>query len=126
MAVEVTGLFDTADLLERCLHDVAFAEEMLGIFATQAPQTWARLESAFRAGNRSEAAKAAHSLKGSAGNLSARLLHGLTIQFEKSIHDAGCTAASTTELFERCREVCRQTIDAIPATLAHVKSRAAA
>lgn len=126
MSVDVTGLFDVADLMDRCLQDAGFAQEMLQIFASQVPQTFARLDAALKAHDCTEAAKAAHSMKGSAGNLSARLLHGLAMQVEKVCRDGDCTSPAAVELFDRCRDACRRTLDAVPSTLALVKARAAA
>lgn len=126
MSDDVTGLFDVADLLDRCLQDASFAEEMLQIFATQVPQTLARLDTAFQSGNAPEAAKAAHSLKGSAGNLSARSLHGLSMQLEKTLVGGDCTSPAAVALFQQCRDTCRRTLEAVPSTLTQVKARAAA
>jgi HPt (histidine-containing phosphotransfer) domain-containing protein len=124
MAVDVTGLFDVAELLERCLQDAAFAEEMLTIFSTQVPITFGRLETAVRANNPAEASKAAHSLKGSSANLSAHLLQGVAIEMEKTFREGDCSSPQAIALFERGRDVCRRTLDAVPATLALVKARA--
>jgi len=65
---------DWPDFEARCLHDAEFIREMLEIFVKIAPQTLVTLQAAVAAGDWPTARRHAHTLKGSAANLSAHAL----------------------------------------------------
>jgi len=56
--------------------------EVLNLFLTEVPPRLARLRNAWAAGNIEEVHRAAHSLKGSAGNIGARRLHGVCAELD--------------------------------------------
>jgi histidine phosphotransfer protein HptB len=79
------SLFDKQELLDRCLDDTEFAVEMLEIFAKQVPEQMAKLTTAMSQGQTQDAAKAAHAMKGTAGNLAAKRLHVAMAEIEKTL-----------------------------------------
>jgi len=79
------NLFDRGELMDRCLDDADFAVEMLEIFARQMPEQMLKLNAAMTAGLTQDAAKAAHAMKGTSGNLAARRLHVAMSEIEKTL-----------------------------------------
>lgn len=85
------------ELVERCLGDEAFAAEMLGLFASNTPGVVAQIKTHAQAGRWEEAGRAAHTLKGTAGNIAAPDLRGAAIAFEDAIR-SGDTARAEASL----------------------------
>jgi HPt (histidine-containing phosphotransfer) domain-containing protein len=65
---------DLQKLRTRCLDDDEFVGQMLKIFSEVAPRTFESLRDAVSSGDLPAARRHAHTLKGSAANLSAELL----------------------------------------------------
>jgi HPt (histidine-containing phosphotransfer) domain-containing protein len=86
--------FDLPELMNRCMDDASFAQEMLDLFAKQVPDLMSKLESAYAASNWADAAKAVHTLKGSSGNLAAKKMHKLSTTLEQSLK---ASEVATTE-----------------------------
>ena len=68
--METTISIDRDQLLGRCLNDVDFTLQMLAVFCESAPRTARLLETAIAQGALTDARRHAHTLKGSAANLS--------------------------------------------------------
>jgi len=64
-------VFDRAALLDRLMDDEALLVDILKEFITNTPELIARLKESVEAGDTEEARRAAHTLKGSASNISA-------------------------------------------------------
>lgn len=78
-------VIDETDLLQRCMNDPEFVRQMLGIFREHAPRTLRQLHDAVDAGDWPTAARHAHTLKGSAGNVAAQSLREAALKTEKTI-----------------------------------------
>lgn len=65
-----SSMINRDELLQRCLGDVEFARQMLWIFCESAQKTFPLLAKAWEQGDWDEVRRSAHTLKGSAGNLS--------------------------------------------------------
>lgn len=78
---------DVHELLERCLHEAAFAVRMLDSFVEGVTHLKGGLSEAIARGELASAAKIAHSLKGSAANIGATHLRELLIDFEQALRD---------------------------------------
>lgn len=72
-----TVQIDREQLLDRCLNDVDFTLQMLAVFCESAPRTARQLETAVAQGAWTDARRHAHTLKGSAANLS---IEGLRLE----------------------------------------------
>ena len=72
------GCFDAADFLERCFGDTRVANELLDMFANSAVINLADLDQAIEKSDVLRLVSTAHSLKGVAGNLSAKPLLNVT------------------------------------------------
>jgi CheY-like chemotaxis protein/HPt (histidine-containing phosphotransfer) domain-containing protein len=68
---------DSVSLLERCMGNADLMERLLAAFEPEIDRELVRLECAIKAGDNSRIANVAHSLKGSAANLSAARLSAL-------------------------------------------------
>jgi HPt (histidine-containing phosphotransfer) domain-containing protein len=86
----------------------AFLRELVVLFAKDVPERLAELEAAVRSSNAPAALRAAHSIKGSSGNLGASALSRSAARLEDHLRQtpgAGCeplVAAVTTE-FRKAR-----------------------
>lgn len=72
--------------MERCLNDPALVGRVAEKFKLKIPQTMDSLVQSVRAGNAAEAARLAHAIKGTAGNLSATALSDMARQIEELGH----------------------------------------
>ena len=68
--------------------------EVLAMFLTEVPPRIDRLRIAWAAGNIEEVHRAAHSLKGSAGNIGARRLHGVCAQLDEKTKSGDLAGAA--------------------------------
>jgi two-component system sensor histidine kinase/response regulator len=80
-------------LLARCLNKPVIAARVLGAFHGSAADLAAKLERALLAGDLEQAGRHAHTLKGSAGNVSAETLRAVAAAMEKQCR-AGSEAAA--------------------------------
>ena len=115
-------LFDIRELMDRCLDDADFAVEMLEIFARQMPEQMLKLNSAMEAGLTLDAAKAAHAMKGTSGNLAARRLHVAMSEIEKTLRLEDLSKAQQMLAVVQ-REVNNALAD-VPTTIASLKGEA--
>ena len=74
--------FDLGALLDRCMGDQSFRDRLLAKFPEQALATVQKLAECFATGDAKQAARAAHTLKGTAANLSASTLQKLAAELE--------------------------------------------
>ncbi|GIW77066.1 MAG: hypothetical protein KatS3mg104_2129 [Phycisphaerae bacterium] len=65
-----SDMIDREELLQRCLGDAEFARQMLWVFCESAQKTVPALTQAWEQGDWDQVRRSAHTLKGSAGNLS--------------------------------------------------------
>lgn len=65
-----SDMIDREQLLQRCLGDAEFARQMLWVFCESAQKTVPALTKAWEQGDWDQVRRSAHTLKGSAGNLS--------------------------------------------------------
>lgn len=79
-------LIDLDELLERCLGNVELVQRVLQKFAERAPAELQRLQQALDENDLPTVARAAHLIKGIAGNLAAHRLHDLAAQLEEAAH----------------------------------------
>ena len=86
MAVDSDPPIDTPSLLERCLNDPAFVREILSLFREQTLQWLPNLRQRIKAGDPAGTEEIAHSLKGSAANLSAYRLSQICAELEHCAH----------------------------------------
>ncbi len=77
--------FEMDELLARCGGDQAFTNRLLGKFASRLSQEQSKLADTVAKRSVDEAAKVAHTLKGTAGNVSATALQKLACELEESI-----------------------------------------
>jgi PAS domain S-box-containing protein len=70
-------------LLERCLGDVELAARVLRMFSDNLPQLRTKIDVAHAAGDRDALSRAAHALKGTAGDISAFPLWEVAAQLEQ-------------------------------------------
>ena len=76
------AVFDSASALERVDDDRELLEEILDLFQGQSERLQGEIELAVRAGDGPGLERSAHSLKGSAGNISALEVQHLTLCLE--------------------------------------------
>jgi CheY-like chemotaxis protein/nitrogen-specific signal transduction histidine kinase len=91
---------DRASLLERVEGDQELLVEMVHLFQQDVPNLVAALKDALQRGDMTVLERSAHSLKGAAGNLSAKALAAAALQLEKDAknQDAAAANASFVEL----------------------------
>ena len=80
-------------LHKRCLNDADFVREMTAVFKTHAVETHRKLHAALTAADLPAATKYAHTLKGSAANLSAEPLRDAAYTTENECRSANLNAA---------------------------------
>jgi HPt (histidine-containing phosphotransfer) domain-containing protein len=68
--------------------------EVLNLFLAEVPPRMTRLRNAWTAGNIEEVQRAAHSLKGSAGNIGARRLYGVCSRLDEKARTRDLAAAA--------------------------------
>jgi PAS domain S-box-containing protein len=100
---------DYDGLLARCLGDPGLVSKVARKFQETVPQVWDNLCTGFKAGDAAATARYAHSIKGTAGSVSAAQLAGLAAQLESLGREGDLATAETlfgqlaTEL-ERCKQ----------------------
>ena len=68
--------------------------EVLNLFLTEVPPRLTRLRNAWAAGNIEEVHRAAHSIKGSAGNIGARRLYDVSAQLDEKTKSGDLAGAA--------------------------------
>jgi HPt (histidine-containing phosphotransfer) domain-containing protein len=68
--------------------------EVLNLFLDEVPPRMTRLRNAWTAGNIEEVHRAAHSLKGSSGNIGARRLYGVCAQLDEKTRSGDLSGAA--------------------------------
>jgi PAS domain S-box-containing protein len=89
---------DRASLLERVEGDQELLVEMVHLFQQDAPNLVAALKDALQRGDMNVLERSAHSLKGAAGNLSAKAVAAAALQLEKDAKNQNPAAASASLL----------------------------
>jgi len=84
---EPAVVIDVDDLLERCSGNRRFAGNMLRKFRASIPGELAQIKAAVSAADSPTARRVVHTLRGTAGNLSARCLHRVAEEIETLIKD---------------------------------------
>lgn len=95
-----TAEVDRAALLERVEGDRELLAEMVHLFQEEAPQLLAAMRDALARGDMAVMERAAHSLKGAASNLSAKVAAGAAMRLETDARnkDADSAGKSLGEL----------------------------
>ncbi|HEV3137306.1 MAG TPA: response regulator [Pirellulales bacterium] len=115
-------VFDFEALTRRCLGNQGLMQRILAKFVDRLPVLAGRLDETVRQGRLADAAAEAHSLKGSAANLSAERLQQAVGALEAACHDNDRAAAIATTA-RVCREVeaCVEFIARRPATCNQIR-----
>lgn len=100
------NFINTRELLDRCIGKVDFAKRLLSLFATESEKYASQLQSYSDTSNFSAVAKTAHTLKGSASNISAIELSRSAARLEQAAKDGE---------EETCRELISQIVDELQA-----------
>lgn len=109
--------FELDELLARCGGDHAFINRLLGKFATRLTQEQSKLTDTVSKRSANEAAKIAHTLKGTAGNVSATAIQKLACELELAIKsEAWDDVAPQLEKLDLEVIQCLQEIDALMQT----------
>ncbi|MDX2016859.1 MAG: ATP-binding protein [Planctomycetota bacterium] len=106
-----TDTIDVPSLMGRCLNKPALVARVLDLFTASAQQRLAEIESAAQASDLSQLAKAAHALKGAAGNISAEGLRKAAQDLEQL--GKGSLQGSAPEMLEQLRTQLDATLKAI-------------
>lgn len=85
---------DWSELVGRCLGDAQFAKRMLGRFVVEAPAQVKAIEDALVAADVAKATKAAHTLKGTAGNVSVVVVAAIAGELEQLCKSGALAGAS--------------------------------
>ncbi len=111
---------DSLSMIERCLGDIEFCQQLLSRFTEQASERERQIDAAAQAGNWPALAAEAHALKGAAANLSAQPLRDAAQVLER-LSTEGDTAAVPAAL-QRLRREIQRFEEELPATLTHLQS----
>jgi two-component system, sensor histidine kinase and response regulator len=84
------------ELLDRLGGDAELLKEVIGLFAEDCPALMTAIRAALRASDAQAANRAAHQLKGSAGNFDAPELTALAQRVESLARDGDLAAAEAT------------------------------
>jgi HPt (histidine-containing phosphotransfer) domain-containing protein len=89
MSLDTKHVIDWPDFEARCLNDAEFIQQMLGVFCDNTPKVWEQCKAAVEMGDWPAARRHAHTLKGSAANMSAATLRTLAMMAESKteVHD---------------------------------------
>jgi two-component system sensor histidine kinase/response regulator len=93
---EPAELFDRVSLLERVEGDQELLTEMIHLFQEDAPNLVAAMRDALQRGDMAVLERSAHSLKGAAGNLSAKATTTAAQQLEKDAKNKDATGAKVS------------------------------
>jgi len=121
MSVDAEDVIDWQDFESRCLNDAEFITQMLGVFIDNAPKTWQECKHAADAGDWSAASRHAHTLKGSAANMSAGALRTLAAGAEAKAGSHDKTGlddlvAHIDLAMHDCIRACTQRLNAMDST----------
>lgn len=83
-ATSERDFINTKELLDRCIGKVDFAKRLLNLFATESEKQAMQLQSQFESSNLTAVARTAHTLKGSAANISAAGLSQTAARLEQA------------------------------------------
>jgi signal transduction histidine kinase/DNA-binding response OmpR family regulator/HPt (histidine-containing phosphotransfer) domain-containing protein len=81
--------FDRVKVLERCLGDEQLMATLLEVFVQQAGEDLAEIKTALLAGDSQRVLRAAHRLKGAAGNLALDRVRGSALALETHVRERG-------------------------------------
>jgi len=109
-----TPILDLEELVDRCSGNREFAEKILEKFAKRSPESLERLAEAVKSGVDNEVARAAHTIKGAAGNVSAQRLTAAVADMVQAARSH--EQARYTELQQRVEEefaACQAAIESL-------------
>lgn len=115
-------VINTEELLERCMGMSSIMESVLAQFHTLGEDMLTDIEKPIEAGCWEDAARAAHSLKGASGSISAAALHTTAARME--VHARNADAEACRELFPTLRQEMERCLADIPAILQDCKAQA--
>jgi len=115
-------VINTEELLERCMGMSSIMESVLAQFHTLGEEMLAEVEKQVNACKWEDAARAAHSLKGASGSISAAVLHTTAARMEA--HARNADAEACRELFPALRQEMERCLADIPAILRDCKAQA--
>ena len=119
IAPESAPPIDWDSLFARCMKDAKFVGRMLGKFEASMTSGVAKLEQSVNAGDVAATTSGAHSLKGSAGNLSATQVQKIAARLE-ALGKTG-TLEGATECLESLREEIRRCTEYLPTLMERTK-----
>ena len=82
-------VFDSKAFSDRLSGDSALISEIINIFLEETPKRMHTLEKSIKQQQKDEAARLAHTIKGSAANVSGQKLHAVALRIEKACDSAG-------------------------------------
>jgi HPt (histidine-containing phosphotransfer) domain-containing protein len=117
---QATPPIEIASLLDRCMNDAIFCGEVLAKFTQRAPKQLATLEQALAAGNSTELAEMAHTIKGSAANLSAEAVRAQAAALETYSRQGDLVQAAQT--VDALRRELHECLSYIPSAIEQLSS----
>ena len=114
-------VINTEELLERCMGMHSIMESVLAQFLSLGKDMLADIEKQFEAGCWDDAARAAHSLKGASGSISAAALHAKAAEMETFARKADIQACR--ELLPALHQEMERCLNDIPAILQECKTQ---
>ena len=117
-ATDVPRSIDAASLLDRCVGSIELALKVLSQFESKLADDVRAIESSIAAADSATLVRAAHTLKGTAANLSARSLSSVAAEIEQMARaqDLAAAARATDRLWLQARE-CLAELPAVRACL---------
>jgi two-component system, sensor histidine kinase and response regulator len=120
------AVIDETDLRRRCMGEEEFVRQMLTIFREYGPKTLQQLHAALDSQDIDAARRFAHTLKGSAGNVSAMPLRAMAFDAEKAIDASdGEKVASLRAALDLAMAACLAEVDRLLAVVPSVAPDAA-
>jgi HPt (histidine-containing phosphotransfer) domain-containing protein len=124
---DLASTFDLESLLERCMGDAELATRLLNRFGQRLSTSVGEIEQALGGGDRSEALKLAHTLKGESGSLAASRVHRAAAALEDGIHNATDLKhpeivrliAALAVAADECEQCLTEAIDALSTSANH-------
>ena len=109
----MSDAIDVKDLLERVQNDKELLVELLDIYQEDFPNKRRALGEALKANDLTGVKEAAHSLKGSSGNLSAKSLYKLCLELEQmaQVNDLSQTDKVLTSIDEEYKRLQTHALD---------------
>ena len=116
-AVDADDAIDTAELMHRVEGDVALMKELVCVYLDTCPGRVAELRQALARGDAAAVQRAAHTLKGMAGQLGARIASAAAQRLEamgreRNLSQAGAACAALEAALERVRPAVARLLDA--------------